>query len=116
MSVGKMRKRIKLQSKTTSNDGGGSAAVDTWTTFATVFGSIEPKSGQERFFGDQLQEPITHIIRLRYRSDLTFKNRLQYTYRNKDETNTRTFNIRRIISVDSRDKYLECLCVEGVAT
>lgn len=116
MSIGRMRQRIQLQSKTTASDGGGSAAVTTWSTFATVYGSIEPKSGQERVFGDQLQEPITHIVRLRYRTDLSFKNRLKYTYKNNGATNTRIFNIKRIINVDTRNKYLECLCVEGVAT
>lgn len=116
MGVGAMRQRIQLQSKTTASDGGGSAAVTTWTTFATVYGSIEPKSGQERLFGDQLQEPITHVIRLRYRTDISFENRLQYVYKNNGTSNTRTFNIRRVINVDTRNKYLECLCVEGVAT
>jgi len=116
MAIGRMRQRMQLQSKSTTNDGGGSAAVTTWTTFATVYGSIEPKSGQERFFGDQLQEPITHVIRLRYRSDLSFKNRLVYAYKNDGVTNNRTFNIKRVINVDTRNKYLECLCVEGVAT
>lgn len=116
MPIGKMRQRIQLQSKTTSSDGGGSAAVTTWTTFATVYGSIDPQSGQQQMFGDQLQEPITHKITLRYRRDLTFKNRIVYSFVNGDTTDTRYFNIRRVINVDNRDKYLECLCVEGVAT
>ena len=116
MAVGKMRHRLQLQSKTTTSDGGGSAAVTTWTTFATVYGQISPQSGGERLFGDQLEEPITHIITLRFRRDLSFNNRIKYTYRNGDATNTRIFNIKRIINVDTRDKYLTVQCVEGVAT
>ncbi len=116
MAVGRMRQKVQLQSKTTSNDGGGSAAITTWTTFATVFASIEPQSGAERLFGDQLQEPITHKITVRYRRDLTFKNRIVYSFTNQEVTNTRYFNIRRVINVDNRDKFLELLCVEGVAT
>lgn len=116
MAVGKMRQRVKLQSKTTSNDGGGSAAITTWSTFATVFSSIEPQSGAQNFFGDQLQEPITHKITVRFRRDLTFKNRIVYDYINNGSKNTRTFSIRRVINVGNRDKYLELLCVEGVAT
>ena len=116
MAVGKMRQSIQLQSKTTSSDGGGSAAVTTWTTFATVFGSIDPKSGQENLFGDQLQEPITHLITLRYRTDLTFNNRLKYEYTNSGFSNTRVFNIKRVINSGTKNKFLEVLCVEGVAT
>ena len=110
-----MRQRVQLQSKVTSADGGGSQAI-TWSTFATVYASIEPQSGQERLFGDQLQEPITHKITVRYRRDLTFKNRLVYSFTNQGVSNTRYFNIRRVINVRNRDKYLELLCVEGVAT
>lgn len=116
MSVGRMKKRMQLQSKTTSADGGGSDAVTTWTTYNTAFGSIQPKSGQERLFGDQLQEPITHIVRMRYRTDITFKDRLLYSYKSHGVSNSRTFNIKRIINVDSKDKYLDIMCVEGVAT
>lgn len=115
MPVGRMRQRVQLQSKVTSADGGGSQII-AWSTFATVYASIEPQSGQERLFGDQLQEPITHKITVRYRRDLTFKNRLVYSFTNQGVSNTRYFNIRRVINVDNRDKYLELLCVEGVAT
>tara|TARA_R110002167_G_scaffold34895_2_gene111463 strand:- start:1960 stop:2310 length:351 start_codon:yes stop_codon:yes gene_type:complete len=116
MGIGGMRKRIQMQSKTTSADGGGSDAVSTWTTYNTAFASITPQSGQERLFGDQLQEPITHIVRMRYRTDLTFKDRLKYVYKSHGKSNSRTFNIKRIINVDSKDKYLDIMCIEGVAT
>lgn len=116
MSVGSMRHRVQLQSKTTASDGGGSSYVDTWKTFAQVQASIEGKSGAERLFGDQLQEPITHIIKLRYRSDLTFKNRIQYKFTNNGVSQTRVFNIKRIINTNNRNKFMEIMCIEGVAT
>jgi len=116
MAVGKMRHRLQLQSKSTTSDGGGSAAVASWTTFATVYGEITPQSGGERFFGDKLEEPITHVIKLRFRRDLSFQNRIKYTYRNGDSTGTRIFNIKRVINAGTRDKYLLIQCVEGVAT
>lgn len=116
MAIGKMRHRLQLQSKTTESDGGGSAAVTTWTTYATVYGEIIPQSGGERFFGDKLEEPITHIIKLRFRRDLSFQNRIKYTFRNGDATGTRIFNIKRVINDGTRDKFLIVQCVEGVAT
>jgi SPP1 family predicted phage head-tail adaptor len=116
MTVGRMRHRVQLQSKTTTSDGGGSDAVTTWKTFAEVSASIEGKGGSERLFGDQLQEPITHTIKIRFRRDLTFKNRIQYKSINQGVSSTRVFNIKRIINTGSRDKFLEIMCVEGVAT
>lgn len=111
-----MRQRVSLQSKSVTSDGGGSAAVTDWTTFATVYASIDPQSGQERLFGDQLQEPITHKITIRFRRDVNFGNRIVYTANFAGSTYTRTFNIKRVINVETKNKYTELLCVEGVAT
>lgn len=116
MAVGKMKHKITLQRKQTTSDGGGSDSIVTWKNIATVLAAIEPQSGQERLFGDQLQEPITHIITIRYRADVSFKNRILYSYRNKGTSHTRTFNIKRIINVNSKNKFMEIMCVEGVAT
>ena len=116
MSVGRMRHRLQLQNKTVTADGGGSDELTSYKTFATVYGSIVAKSGGERLFGEQLQEPITHIITLRFRTDFTFKNRILYSYKNNGVASTRALNIQRVVNVGSRDRYLEVMCIEGVAT
>jgi len=116
MPVGRMRHKIQIQSKVTTSDGGGSEAVSSWSTFATIQASISGGSGGERLFGEQLQEPITHEFRIRFRRDVSFKNRIKYAYVNDGNSNTRFFNITRVINVDSKDKYLDLQCVEGVAT
>ena len=116
MPIGKMRHKLDLQVKVVTADGGGSDSVSSYSTFATVFGSIKPKSGGERLFGDQLQEPITHIITIRFRRDVSFQNRIQYKFMNDGISLTRVFNIKRVINVDNRDRYIEIMCVEGVAT
>mgnify|MGYP005627231447 CR=1 FL=1 len=116
MPIGKMRHKLELQEKIVTADGGGSSGLTSYNTFATVFGSIVPKSGGERLFGDQLQEPITHIITTRFRRDLSFKNRIKYEFVNDGASVTRVFNIKRVINVDNRDRYIEIMCVEGVAT
>jgi len=116
MAIGKMRHKLQLQSKQTESDGGGSAVITGWRTFATVYGDIQPMSGGQRFFGGQNEQPVTHTITLRFRRDVTFSNRINYTYRNGDATETRIFNIRRVLNVGTRDKYLTLECIEGVAT
>ena len=115
MPIGKMRHKLQVQTQTRTSDGGGSQKVVYNDSFS-IFGSIEPKTGQERLFGDQLEERITHIITTRFNRNITFKNRLQYRFNKEGSTYSRTFNIKRVINRDTRDKYLDILVEEGAAT
>lgn len=115
MSIGRMRHKVKIQKQTRTADGGGTQAV-TFSDLDTVFASIEPKAGSERLFGDQLEERVTHVITIRFRRDVTFKNRLVYEFFRDGNKYTRTFNIKRVINRDTRDRYLDILVEEGVAT
>ena len=115
MSIGSMRHRLKLQSTTRTSDGGGGASKS-YSTVATVFGSIKPQSGSERFFGDQLEGVVTHIITIRFRRGITHANRIVYEYIRSGQKYTRTFNVKRVINKDTKDRFLELLCQEGVAT
>lgn len=113
--LGKMRQKLFLQTQSRTADGGGSEAVS-FSTSATIMGYIQPRGGGERMFGDQLEERITHIITIRHRRDVSHKNRLVYEYKKNGVTYTRIFNVRRTINRDSKDKFLDIMCEEGVAT
>ena len=112
MSVGKLNRKLFFQTQSRTSDGGGSQSVAFYDSFST-FGSIQPKRGQETQFGDQLEERITHIITIRFRTNVSHKLRIQY----RPETGTtRTFNIKRVLSKDDRKRYLDIMVIEGVAT
>ena len=115
MSVGKMRHKLHVQTQTRTSDGGGSQNVTYGDSFS-IFGMIEPKSGSERVFGDLLEERVTHIITTIFKRNISFKNRLQYRFNRDGASHTRTFNIKRVINRDTRDRYLDILVEEGVAT
>ncbi len=115
MSVGKMQHRLQLQSKTATADGAGGTS-GAFTTFATVFGRIEAQGGGERFFGDQIEPRTTHKITIRFRRDLKVTHRILYSFTVDGAKYTRLFNINRILNIGERDKYLELICNEGVAT
>ena len=115
MSIGKMQHSLQLQSKSSSSDGGGGNA-GSFSTFATTFGRIEAQGGGESFFGDQNEGRTTHKITIRFRRNLTTAHRILYAFTVDGTSYTRTFNIRRIENKDERDKYLEILAEEGVAT
>ena len=113
--IGAMRHQVKIQSQSRSADGGGSSAVS-YSDVATVNASIKPLAGGDRFFGDQIEERVTHMITIRFRRDVTYKNRLKYDFADGGVNYSRIFNIRRVINRDTRNRFLDILCEEGVAT
>jgi SPP1 family predicted phage head-tail adaptor len=105
--IGAMRHRVMIQSERRTVDTDGSAAL-AWYDEVEVAADIKPSSGRERFFGMQLEGSITHKITIRYRSDMAPKKRLLY--------GSRAFQVRAVINTDERQRFLELLCEEGVAT
>ena len=110
-----MRHQVTIQSQTGSADGGGSSNLS-YSNVATVNASIKPMSGGDRLFGDQIEERITHMITIRFRRDVTYKNRIKYDFADGGTNVSRIFNIRRVINRDTRNRFLDILCEEGVAT
>lgn len=108
--IGKLRHRLTIEEEARVADGGGGFAV-TWSelsTDPTVWGAVVPLSGREVLQAQQLATPVTHKVTIRHRSDVTAAMRLKL--------GTRAFNIRAVINVDERDRWLELMCEEGVAT
>ncbi len=102
-----LRHRVSLQSSADSADGGGGAAT-VWSDVATLWASIEPLKGSERMSAQQLESRLTHRVRLRHRSGVTTAMRLKF--------GVRIFNIRAVVNPAMRNRLLELLCEEGVAT
>lgn len=98
----KFRHRVAVQSVTESSDGQG-GLTETWATVATVWASINPKKGWEKSQAMQIQTPITHEVKMRYRS-LTTKQRLLF--------GSRVFHIKEIINPEERNLFLNLQCVE----
>ena len=109
MPIGKMRHSLTIQAQSRANDSAGGARR-TYSTLATVMGSIEPVGGNLRLYGDQIEGVSTHKITIRYRNDVTTKHRINYS------ADSKIFKINRILNLGTRDRYLEMLCEEGVAT
>ena len=77
MESGKLNRRLQIQSMTVTRDSFG-AAIETWTTGSTVWGSIDPLSGTETFASEQIITQSTHVVSIRYRGDVTTEERLVY--------------------------------------
>ncbi len=108
--IGELRHRLSIQVESATSDGGGGMS-DPWAdpvTVATVWGKIEPLTGGERLHALQIEGRLSHRIVIRHRSGITAAMRVVF--------GARAFNIRAVIDVDERGRFLELLCDEGVAT
>ena len=105
--LGKFRHFITLQGQGTTRDSGGGISSG-FSTIASVYANVVPKSGKEIYKRGKLVGSVTHEITIRYRTDITNASRISF--------NNKFFNIRSIINIDERDRYLKLMCEEGVAT
>jgi SPP1 family predicted phage head-tail adaptor len=108
LSPGKLRHVVQLESQSGTADGGGGIAI-TWPAYATgVSALLKPANGTERRFADRLEANITHVAWIRYRTDVQAKHRLLYA--------GRTMQIRAVLNLEERNRWLELHLEEGVAT
>ena len=107
VSIGSMREQITIQSLGTTRDTGGGISSN-YSDSQTIQASIKPLNGKEVYKQGKLQDNVTHEIMIRFNSSVTAKNRIKL--------GSRFFNIRSVINVDERSRYMKILAEEGVAT
>ena len=104
MIIGRLRKRLALQSATDSTDSYGQP-TRTWATYATVWGSVEPVTASEAQTAMQQGVSITHKVTVRYLSTVTAEHRALL--------GSRVLNFRGVRNVDERGITLEIDAEEG---
>jgi SPP1 family predicted phage head-tail adaptor len=101
-----LRHTATLQREQRVPDGGGGYALS-WIAVVTLRVEVEPLSGRERLHAGQLESSVTHRVTARWRSGITAGMRLLFR--------SRPLNIRTVINIEERDRWLELMCEEGVA-
>ena len=110
MRIGRLRHRLTLQRRTSSENAFNEASTS-YTTIATVWGAVEPISGREFFAAQQTQSEITHRVTLRYMPGITADDRILWM----DGGRERLFDIKSPpIDRDERHRQIELMCVEHV--
>lgn len=107
LSAANLREPLVFQRQTLTSDGKGGQAI-TWQTLFSTYGEVKPLSGRETMFAMKLEGKVTHRIYIRYRSDLTEVDRV--VVRNEP------YQIRAVLNIEMRNRWLELLCEQGVAT
>lgn len=77
MDIGKLNKRVVIQSQSNTYDGAGQQ-VETWATFANVWANIKHKSGVEAIKSDAMASTVKASIRIRYKANVNAGMRVTY--------------------------------------
>ena len=107
LTAGKLRHSIAFERETRTADGGGGSTI-VWAKIAAVSAFVKPMSGSESVQAQRLDARITHRVFIRYRNDLLTSDRINF--------GGRLMQIRALINLEERNKWLEIHAEEGVAT
>lgn len=107
ITAGKLRHTITIEREESTSDGAGGSYL-TWSTVATPRAFIKPMSGGERLQAMRLEATVTHRIFIRYRDDLLTSDRINF--------NGRLMQIRALINLEERNRWIEIYADEGQAT
>ena len=105
-SIGKMRYRIKVETATNTRDTGG-GITQAYTPVTFIYANIKPTNANSSYRQGIVQEKVTHEVTIRYMNNISTNHRISY--------GSRLFDIKGIINIDERDRFLKLLCEEGVA-
>jgi SPP1 family predicted phage head-tail adaptor len=97
LTSGELTRRVTIQSPSDADDGGG-GSERTWTTVATVWAKIEPGTGREFLAAQQLTPELSHLITIRWRSDVNAKCRAVY--------GAQVFAIEAVADIDTKHERL----------
>lgn len=98
--LGALRHRLTIERAATTSDGS-----TTWTASGTVLAAIEPRGGASAEAGGGLTGRVTHRIEMRWRSDLTSRDRLRLGDRIFRIHSTRDLDERRArLIVDAEEE------------
>lgn len=103
VTIGDLRHRVQIESPTRTSDGGGGSTTF-WSVVAEVWAAIWPRSSDEALELDRVAGKATHDIWIRYRSDMKPEMRITF--------GTRVFDVRGVIDVEDRGRWLKCPSVE----
>ncbi len=105
MRAGRLRHRFEFKSSTGAQNAFGES-IETWETYATLWGQLEPLRGEEIIHARQVTATVSHRLRVRYNSSIAPEHRAVF--------DSRTFEINSVINVRERNREMELYCTEVI--
>jgi SPP1 family predicted phage head-tail adaptor len=104
MRTGELRRRVIIQYSTDTQSASG-AYTKTWATLANAWANVTQSAGSTDDLGGVVHSEKTFAVTIRYRSDVTAKNRILW--------GARILNIDSVINVNERNHWLVLSCREA---
>lgn len=104
MRAGRLNHKVIIQQPVEVQDTTGQA-VKSWTTYASVWASVEPLKGREFLESQQINAETSTRVRIRKLAGVTQKMRISY--------DSRIYNINTILHVNERQREMHLMCSEG---
>ena len=105
MKIGQLRHRVTIQEKTVTADAYGAESI-TWSDYLTVWAAVAPLSGREFLEGRNLENEVSHRIRIRYREGLDPTMRVSW--------DSRVFDIEAVLERFSERREIWLMCKEVI--
>jgi SPP1 family predicted phage head-tail adaptor len=110
MHAGRLRNRITIRNLVETQSTVTGELVRSWSTVIDgVWASVEPLSGREYFASQQFQSKVSHRIILRYST-------VNVTPKMTVHNGTHVYEIETVINPELRNKELQLMCFERIAT
>ena len=110
LRIGTLRHRLAIQQRSSAQDSMG-GQVTTWTTLATVWGDIQPLTGNKLITAQAMHARVTHQVVMRYRpllADPKTVAALRLVYKG------RYFSVLASINEGERNRSITLLTAEGM--
>jgi len=103
MQAGKLNKRVQLQEPAETQNSTGEE-IQSYSTYTTVWASIEPLQGRELEHAQQISAEVSHRVKIRYNANVAAKDRVIY--------GSRTLEIEAVLNPEERNEELILMCKE----
>jgi SPP1 family predicted phage head-tail adaptor len=103
MRSGDLWTRVTIEQATETRDSIGQVE-QTWTALYSRWADVLPLDDTESMKARAIRETASHLITLRYASELTTKHRITWK--------GRVFNIVSVLNKDAQDRETLCKCLE----
>ncbi|HVT24444.1 MAG TPA: phage head closure protein [Rhizomicrobium sp.] len=101
--IGALNQRATIKAQTFVSDGGG-GFDDGWSTIATAWVRIEPRSGTQTFGADRNEQQVRHRLTLRRNEDIVAGQRVN--------VGARWFAIESVLDEGPQAQTMTLLCEE----
>lgn len=103
--AGELKERATVEQLPTTDNAAGEPVAGSWTAVGdTVWAQLRPVGAIEKQRFGSVEHEVTHVIRMRWRSDVLARHRVKI--------GTRIFQIRGLMNVEEKDEELKLFVTE----